>query len=94
MAPPFQAVKAAAPNFAEQFCRRYLGAGKRVGAWWLAPVPWREDRNPSLGVNLNSAKWKDFARGDHGDLTDLLARLDRCPAAEAAQRLARMMGVS
>lgn len=94
MGVPFAAVKAAAPRYAEHFCRRYLPAGKRVGHWWVVSVPWREDKNPSLGVNLTSGNWCDFGvPGTHGDLTDLLARVDRCTPAEAASRLALMMGV-
>ncbi len=94
MSAPFAAVKAASPSFAEHFCRRYLASGKRVGSWWVASTPWRQDRNPSLGVCLTTGTWKDFARDDHGDLSDLLARIDHCTASEAAGRLARMMGVA
>lgn len=93
MAIPYQQVKAKSPDFAEAFCRRYLATGKKTGQWWIASTPWREDKNPSLGVNLSSGKWKDFAKGDRGDLTDLLARIDRCDGAEACLRLARMMGI-
>ncbi len=94
MGVPFAAVKAASSSHTEALCRRYLVPGKRSGDWWLASVPWREDRNPSLIVSLKTGHWEDRSRGDHGDLTDLFARLERCPLAEAAQRLARMMGVS
>lgn len=94
MAIPFHAVKAAAPSFIEAFCRQYLPRGKRTGDWWVAPVPWRLDKNPSLGVKLSTAKWTDFAQGTHGDLTDLFARIENCSAADAATRLAAMMGVS
>ena len=93
MGAPFQAVKAASPSFAENFCRRYLPGGKRVGSWWVVSCPWRVDKNPSLGVCLTTGTWKDFGRQDHGDLADLLARLDRCAPADAARRLAVMMGV-
>lgn len=94
MAISFAAIKATAPSYVEAFCRRYLGSGKRVGAWWIVSTPWRVDKTPSLGINLTTATWKDFSKGDHGDLTDLLARIDHCTIAEAATRLARMMGIS
>lgn len=90
---PYQAVKDAAPSFAEMFCRRYLSTGKRSGDWWIASAPWRVDKNPSLGVNLKTGKWQDFGKETFGDLTDLLARIDNCPTAEACTRLAQMMGI-
>lgn len=93
MGAPFQAVKDAAPSFTEAFCRRYLPTGKRVGQWWVVSTPWRVDRTPSLGVKITTGKWVDFGTSDHGDLSDLLSRLDRCTPAEAASRLALMMGV-
>lgn len=89
----FKAVKAKSPSFAKTFCRRYLSSGKCVGDWWIVSTPWREDKNPSLGICLTSGNWKDFARGDGGDLADLLAKIDRCSITEAADRLARMMGI-
>ena len=92
---PFAAIKAASPRFVEQFCKRYLGAGKKGGGWWICSSPFREDRNPSFGVSLTTGHWKDFARPtEYGDLVDLLARLDHCTVAEAARRLAGMMGLS
>ncbi len=56
-------------------------------------MPWRVDNNPSLGVH-ESGQWKDFSRDEHGDLTDLFARLEGCDKAEAVRRLAGMMGVA
>ena len=65
------------------FCEKYLPTGSQKGDWWLARVPWREDRTPSLGVHLHSGRWKDFGReGDRGDLIDLLSRIERRPAAD------------
>lgn len=89
---PFLAVKAASPSFVDSFCLRYLPGAKKHGSWWKARVPWREDKNPSLGVHV-SGQWKDFSRGDRGDITDLFARIEGCSNAEAVQRLAAMMGV-
>ena len=92
---PFEAVKKAMPRHVEEFCRRYLGDGKKGGGWWLCRSPFREDRNPSFGVSLSTGHWKDFARPDeNGDLIDLLAKLDKCTNVEAVKRLALMMRVS
>lgn len=58
------------------FCKRYLPSGQQKGRWWMVSCPWREDKTPSLGVNLDSGRWKDFGREDsRGDLVDLLARV-------------------
>lgn len=76
----------------DAFCLRYLADAKKHGSWWKARVPWRDDKNPSLGVH-QSGQWKDFSRGDRGDLVDLMARVDGCTIAEAAVRLAAMMGL-
>lgn len=89
---PFAAIKAASPSFVDAFCQRYLPGAKKTGQWWKARVPWREDKTPSLGVHA-SGRWKDFSRGDRGDLVDLLARIDGCALPEAAKRLAAMMGI-
>ncbi|CAB4187892.1 Zinc finger, CHC2-type [uncultured Caudovirales phage] len=89
---PFAAVKAASPSFVDAFCLRYLPGAKKHGSWWKAKVPWRADKNPSLGVH-ESGHWKDFSRSDKGDLIDLFARLEGCSNIEAVQRLAAMMGV-
>lgn len=91
---PFAAVKAAAPTFAEQFCRQFLPTGKKTGGWWIARVPWRADKNPSLGVSLKTGKWQDFSLGDHGDMVDLLCRIDGIDNTESVKRLAAMMGVA
>lgn len=89
----FDTLRDIAPRHTKAFCQRYLPQGKLVGEWWLVRCPWREDKNPSLGVSIVSGKWKDFAKGDHGDLSDLLSRLDGCSTIDAAKRLAAMMGV-
>ena len=64
---------------AEAVCRRYLGAGRRQGSYWLVGdvfgAPGR-----SLYVRLTgpesgkgaAGKWTDGSTGEHGDLLDLL----------------------
>jgi len=58
-------------------------------------VPWREDKHPSLKV-LMKAKgefqagfWKDFGRGDSGDLVSAVARKMNCEPPEALDAIAR-----
>jgi hypothetical protein len=69
-------------------CRHYLPNGKRSGNWWLAAVPWRVDRHPSLGVHLQSGNWKDFASPDEkGDILDLIARIEGMKPADVVRRL-------
>ncbi len=69
-------------------CQRYLPRGCVKGDWWLVSTPWRVDKNPSLGVNLTSGKWKDFARpDDRGDLIDLIARVTGTPAIEVVKEV-------
>lgn len=67
-------------------CQRYLPRGVRKGDWWLASTPWRIDKNPSLGVNLHSGKWQDFAfKEERGDLIDLIARVTGQTATEVVK---------
>lgn len=77
---------------AEPLCRRWLPKGVRRGAWWVAPVPWRDDKNPSLGVSLTTGWFRDFATGDKGDLIDLCAKVHNATTAEAAEALAEITG--
>ena len=60
----------------EALCKAWLPDGKRQGGWYVSCAPWREDRNPSLGVSLSTGRWKDFATGEHGDMIDLSTELD------------------
>lgn len=90
---PFTDVQEHAKRDAAVICARWLPNGKRQGVWWVVATPWREDRNPSLGVSLTSGKWRDFATGEKGDFVDLAQRLglarDRVSALRA---VARMVG--
>lgn len=89
---PFREIRAAALPHADELCRRWLPNGKRAGAWWQAQVPWREDRNPSLGVSLSTGRWCDFATGETGDLIDLWARIQHLPLTTAASDIAQIVG--
>lgn len=68
---------------AEAVCRHYLSQGRREGRYWLVGdvhnTPGR-----SLYVRLVASpdgrgaagKWTDSATGDHGDLLDIIARVE------------------
>jgi hypothetical protein len=78
---------------------RWLPGGTRIGRDYVALNPTRGDRRPgSFKVLLTGPRagaWADFATGDRGgDPVSLAAYLHRLGQAEAATRLARMLGVS
>lgn len=81
------------PSHIEALCRSWLPTGKRQGGWWVCCSPWREDKNPSLGVSLNSGQWKDFASGERGDMIDLSMRLFGDSLAETIDGFAEMLGI-
>jgi hypothetical protein len=74
---------------------RILPAGKRVGAELVALNPRRADRRlGSFKVNRYNCRWADFATGDKGgDPISLAAYLADVSQGEAAQLLARMLGI-
>ena len=78
--------------FAEPLCERWLPQGKRKGGWWGAPVPWGEDRNPSLIVSLSTGWFQDRALNEKGDLLDLCAKVHKVPLPEAAEAVAIIVG--
>lgn len=85
---PFTEAKAALVAMLPSLCKRYLPNGKRSGDWWVASVPWREDKNPSLGLSLTTGRWVDFGNPDSkGDILDLLARLENVSPAEIVKRV-------
>lgn len=84
----FKAANLKAAASIHTICRKYLPKGRQQGDWWLATVPWRADRTPSLGVSLTTGRWKDFGRpGDHGDTIDLLSRLTGRKAADIVREM-------
>ena len=74
---------------------RLLPNGKRVGAELVALNPRRADRRlGSFKVNRWTGRWADFATGDKGgDPISLVAYLANVSQGEAAQLLARMLGI-
>ncbi|MDQ2104435.1 hypothetical protein [Azospirillum isscasi] len=74
---------------------RWLPNGKRIGREYVARNPRRNDRHAgSFKVNLHTGRWADFATGDKGgDPVSLAAYLFGMSQADAARRLAEMLGV-
>ncbi|AWJ94823.1 hypothetical protein Sp245p_33970 (plasmid) [Azospirillum baldaniorum] len=74
---------------------RWLPNGKRIGREYVARNPRRNDRRAgSFKVNLHTGRWADFATGDKGgDPVSLASYLFGMSQADAARRLAEMLGV-
>src|SRR5687768_5503279 len=75
---------------------RWLPGGCRKGSEWVCRNPVRTDRRPgSFKVNLRTGRWADFATGDRGgDVISLAAYLHGLSQADAARKLAAMLGVT
>jgi len=71
-----------------------LPGGKRQGGWYLACAPWRDDRNPSLGVSFSTGRWSDFATGEKGDMIDLSMKLFGDSLQETIAGFAEMLGLT
>ncbi len=74
---------------------QWLPRGKRQGVEWCALNPRRNDRRiGSFRINLRTGAWADFAVDERGgDLISLAAYLYGLSQAEAALRIARMLGI-
>ena len=86
----------AALPYLPQLLHRWLPNGRRQGSEWVALNPRRNDvRLGSFKTNLRKGKWADFATGDRGgDVISLAAYLFDLSQAEAARRIAQMLGIS
>jgi hypothetical protein len=75
---------------------QWLPQGKRYGNELCARNPRREDRRiGSFRINLRTGAWADFAIDERGgDLIALAAYLFNLSQAEAALKIAEMLGVS
>lgn len=91
----FQAINRAALARLPDLCARWLPDGRRRGHEYIARNPQRVDRRAgSFSINLISGRWADFAVGARGgDTVSLAAYLSGLGQAEAARRLAEMLGV-
>jgi hypothetical protein len=74
---------------------QWLPRGKRIGHEWTALNPQRDDRKVgSFRVNLRTGAWADFAIDERGgDLISLAAYLFGLGQAEAALKIAQMLGI-
>jgi len=91
----FRRIAEAAPGNAGTLARRWLPDGRREGAEWVAINPTRADHwKGSFKLNMRTCRWSDFATNDRGgDLISLAAYLFRIGQAEAALRIAAMLGI-
>ncbi len=94
--PDFAAVNRAALARLPEVLARLLPGGRVVGAEWRAGSL-RGEPGDSLRARLRGGRagaWCDFATGEKGgDPVSLAAAVAPVPQAEAARRLARMLGV-
>ncbi len=95
--PDFTVVNQAARQRAQDVCRRLLPEGTRQGKEWVCgSVSGIAGR--SLRVRLDGDRagaWFDHATGDGGgDFVSLAAAVAKLPQFEAAQQLARMLGLA
>jgi hypothetical protein len=91
----FPRVASAALAFSLSIVQRWLPGGRLDGREWVSRNPKRSDHRPgSFKVNTATGRWSDFATGAAGgDLISLGAYLHDLDQAEAARRLAEMIGV-
>jgi hypothetical protein len=95
--PDLQRSNAAALPILETLCARWLPGGRRIGAEWVVGSL-RGEPGASCKVRLCGAhrgRWCDFATGERGgDPISLAAAVSGLTQAEAAQRLAAMLGIN
>jgi hypothetical protein len=92
----FRRIADVALGRADVIVRRWLPDGRRDGTEFVSRNPTRADRKRgSFKVNLGTGKWGDFATGDRGgDLVSLAAYLFKLSQADAALKVADMLGVN
>ena len=91
----FTAINAVALRALPALLARWTPDGKAIGREWTARNPRRADAHAgSFKINLQTGKWGDFATGDFGgDPISLAAYLHSLSQAEAARKLAEMLGM-
>jgi hypothetical protein len=94
--PDFAAINRAALTRLPDVLARLLPGGRAVGAEWHT-ASLAGGRGDSLRVRLSGPRagmWADFATGERGgDPVSLAAAVAKVSQADAARRLARMLGV-
>ncbi len=91
----FEHIAASALPYLPQLLSRWLPHGRRQGQEWVALNPRRADAHlGSFKINLRTGRWADFATNDSGgDVISLAAYLFDLSQAEAARRVAHMLGI-
>jgi hypothetical protein len=90
----FEAVNRAALCALRDLCARWLPGGVERAGYYLA-ADLRGGAGESLKVKLSTGAWQDFATGDHGkDVISLAAAVAGIKQMEAAERMARMLGLN
>ena len=91
----FAAVNAAALAALPALLARWLPDGRVTGREFVARNPTRHDRRPgSFRINMQTGKWADFTTYDRGgDVVSLAAYLAGTGQADAARKLADMLGM-
>jgi putative DNA primase/helicase len=90
----FAAIARAALPHLPTLCARWLPGGRRLGREWCCGSLTGE-RGMSCRVNLTTGRWADFGTGEKGgDVIALAAAIHRIPQAEAARRVADMLGLN
>ena len=92
----FPAINSAALSALPAILNRLAPGGTIRAGEWEGRNPRRADRKPgSFKVNMRSGRWADFATGDSGgDPVSLVAFLTGLGQAEAARKLAIMLGAN
>lgn len=92
----FVQVNRAALAVLPRLLQRWLPGGHIESNEYVARNPRRADRRAgSFKINVKTGRWADFATGDRGgDPVSLAAFLAGIGQAEAARRLAAMLGLS
>ena len=91
----FAQINKAAAAVLPSLLKRWLPDGRTEGNEYVARNPRRGDRNlGSFKVNLRNGRWSDFATGDAGgDPVSLAAYLAGISQVEAAEQVAKMLGI-
>ncbi len=91
----FKAIAQSALSSIESVLSHWCPGGKRQGGEYVTTNPTRNDNNAgSFSINLNTGAWADFAVDDKGgDLIALVKYIDGVTMTEAANRLAKFLGI-
>ena len=92
----FASIKRAALAVLPALLERWLPGGRRKGPEYVALNPRRHDRHiGSFSINVRTGRWSDFATNARGgDVVSLAAYLAHLNQAQAAEKLAGMLGIS